>query len=90
MVDALKRRFGNPQKIIDAYYRNHLHLPVATNQIGSLRQTYGAIERNICSFEDMKENVNHRHFVALISKKIPQKVLYQLYMLKPDGESRKF
>ena len=34
----------------------------------------------------MGEDINHRHFVALISEKLPQKVLYQLYMLKAEGE----
>jgi len=52
----------------------------------SLRQTFDVIERNLCSLEAMGEDVNHHHFVALISEKLPQNVLYQLYMLKPDGE----
>ena len=86
VVDVLKRRFGNPQLIIDVHYRNLSHLAAATNQTVSLRQTYDAIERNLRSLAAMGEDVNHRHFVALISEKLPQKVLYQLYMLKPDGE----
>ena len=68
VVDVLKHRFGNLQIIINAYYRNLSHLPVATNQVGSSRQTYDVIECNVCSLEAMKENVNHRHFVALISE----------------------
>ena len=86
VVDVLKRRFGNPQLIIDAHYRNLSHLPVATNNTGSLRQTYDAIERSLRSLEALGENVDHRHFVAMISEKLPQKVMYQLYMLKPDGD----
>ena len=86
VVDVLKRRFGNPQLIIDAHYRNLSHLPAATNQTSSLRQCYDSIERHLRSLEAMGESVNHRHFVALISEKLPQKVLYQLYMLKADGE----
>ena len=86
VVDVLKRRFGNPPVIIDAHYRSLSHIPVATNQPGSLRQTYDAMECSLCSLEALGENVDHRHFVALISEKLPQKVLYQLYMLKPDGE----
>ena len=34
----------------------------------------------------MGEDVNHRHFVALITEKLPQRVLYQLYMQKDDNE----
>ena len=34
----------------------------------------------------MGEDVNHRHFIALISEKLPQRVLYQLYMLKAEDE----
>lgn len=86
VVDVLKRRFGNSQLIIDSHYRNLSHLPVATNHTVSLRQTYDAIERSLRSLEALGENVDHRHFVAMISEKLPQKVMYQLYMLKPDGE----
>ena len=38
------------------------------------------------SLEAVGENVNHRYFVAIISEKLPQKVLYQLYMQKGDKE----
>ena len=86
VVDVLKRRFGNSQLIIDSHYRNLSHLPVATNHTVSLRQTYDAIERSLRSLEALGENVDHRHFVAMISEKLPQKVMYQLYMLNPDGE----
>ena len=86
VVDVLKRRFGNPQLIIDAHYRSLSHLPAATNQTGSLRQCFDAIERHLRSLEAIGENINHRYFVALISEKLPQKVLYQLYMLKNDDE----
>ena len=83
VVDVLKRRFGNTQLIIDAHYRNLSHLATDTNQTTSLRQIYDAIERNL---EAMGEDINHCHFVALITEKLPQKVLYQLYMLKAEGE----
>ena len=82
VVDVLKKRFGNKQVVIDSYYHNLSHLPVATNQAISLRQCYDAIERNLRSPEAVGEDVNHRHFIALISEKLPQRVLYQLYMLK--------
>ena len=86
VVDVLKKRFGNKQVIIDSYYHNLSHLPVATNQASSLRQCYDAIERNLRSLEAVGEDVNHRHFIALISEKLPQRVLYQLYMLKAEDE----
>ena len=81
VVDVLKKRFGNKQLVIDAYYHNLSQLPPATNQVSSLRQCYDTIERNLRSLEAIGEDVNHRHFIALISEKLPQKVLYQLYML---------
>ena len=86
VVDVLKQRFGNPQLIVDAHYRSLSHLPMATNQTASLRQCYDAMERHLRSLEAVGENVNHRYFVAIISEKLPQKVLYQLYMLKGDNE----
>ena len=72
--------------IIDAHYRSLSHLSPATNQVGKLRQCYDAIERHLRSLEAVGEDVNHRHFVALISEKLPQRVLYQLYMQKADTE----
>ena len=74
VVDVLKKRFGNKQVVIDSYYHNLSHLPVATNQASSLRQCYDAIERNLRSLEAIGEDVNHRHFIALISEKLPQRV----------------
>ena len=32
----------------------------------------------------MGENIEHHHFVALITEKLPQKVIYQLYMMKGE------
>ena len=71
VVDVLKRRFGNPQLIIDAHYCNLSHLAAATNQTVSLRQTHDTIECNLCSLAAMGEDINHCHFVALISEKLP-------------------
>jgi len=34
--------------------------------------------------EALGENVEHRHFVALITEKLPQIVLYHLYMMKGE------
>jgi len=85
VVDVLKRRFGNPQLIIDAHYHSLSHLPAAINQTVSLKQCFDTIEQHLRSLEAIGEDVNHRHFVALITEKLPQKVLYQLYMMKGDG-----
>ena len=82
----LKKRFGNKQLVIDAYYHNLSHLPPASNQVSSLRQCYNTIERNPRSLEAIREGTSHQYFIALISEKFPQKVLYQLYMLQEDGE----
>jgi len=38
------------------------------------------------SLEAVGENVNRRYFASLISDKLPQKVLYQLYILKGDNK----
>ena len=84
VVDVLKQRFGNPQLIIDAHYRTLSHLPAATNQSGKLRQCYDAMECHLRSLEALDENTEHCHFVALITEKLPQKVLYLLYMMKGE------
>lgn len=84
VVDVLKQRFGNPQLIVDAHYRSLSHLPAGTNQSGKLRQCYDAMECHLRSLEALGENVEHRHFVALITEKLPQRVLYQLYMMKGE------
>jgi len=57
---------------------------VATKQASTLHQYYDTIERNLRSLEAIGEYINHWHFIALISEKLPQRVLYQLYMLKAE------
>ena len=42
------------------------------------------MECHLRSLEALGENIEHRHFVALITEKLPQKVLYQLYMMKGE------
>ena len=86
VIDVLKKRFGNQQLIINAHYCSLSHLPPATNHIGKLRHCYDTIERHLRSLEAIGENINHRHFIALILEKLPQRVRYQLYIQKPDGE----
>ena len=54
--------------------------------MSSVHQCYDTIERNLRSLEAVGEDVNHRHFIALISEKLSQKVLYQLYMLQEEGK----
>ena len=44
IVDVLKKRFGNKQLVIDAYYHNLSQLQPATNHVSSLRQCYDTIE----------------------------------------------
>ena len=84
VVDVLKKRFGNAQLIIDGHYRSLAHLPAATNQSGKLKQCYDTMECHLRSLEALGENIEHCHFVALITEKLPQKVLYQLYMMKGE------
>ena len=59
---------------------------MVTKKTASLRQCYDAIGHYLRSLEAVGENVNRRYFVVLISEKLPQKVLHQLYMLKGDNE----
>ena len=61
VVDMLKQRFGNTQLIINAHYRSLSNLPMATNQITSLRQCFDTIQWYLRSLEAVRENVNHRH-----------------------------
>ena len=75
-VQRFGKRFGNKQVVIDSYYHNLSHLPMATNQVSSLRQCYDTIERNLRSLETIKEDVNHRHFIAKASAKSALPALY--------------
>ena len=77
VVDILKMRFGNKQLIIDAHYRSLSYLPAATDQVIKLRSCYDSIECHLRSLDAIGENVNHRHFIALIFEKLPQKVRCQ-------------
>ena len=86
VIDILKKRFGNKQLIIDAHYRSLSHLSPATNQVTKLRSCYDNIEHHLQSLDAIGENVNHRHFIALIFEKLPQRVRCQLYMQKPEDE----
>ena len=86
VIDVLKRRFGNQQLIIDAHYHSLSRLPPAANQGVKLHHCYDNIERHLRSLEAIGESVNHRHFIALIFDKLPQRVRYQLFMQKPEGE----
>ena len=86
VVDMLKKRFGNQQLIVDAHYRSLSNISPATNQVSKLRQCYDTIECHLRSLEAVGEQVDHRHFVALILEKLPQKVCCQLYMQKPEDE----
>ena len=86
VVDVLKKKFGRPQIIVDAQYRSLSHLPPAINHVSQLRHCYDTIECHLRSLQAIGENIDHRHFVALILEKLPQKVRYQLYMRKPEDE----
>ena len=82
VVDVLKRRFGRPQIIVDAHYHSLSHLPPAKNHVAQLRYCYDTIECHLRSLQAIGENIDHRHFIALIL----EKVHYQLYMQKPEDE----
>ena len=88
VADVLKKRFGNKQSVIDAYYHNLSHLPPATNQMSSLHLCYGTIEPNLRSLNAIGEGVNFQCFITLIDEKLPQKVLYQLHMLQEEVKNR--
>ena len=73
VIDVLKR-FGNQQLIINTHYCSFSHLPPATNHIGKFCHCYDTIEHQLQSLEAIVENINHRHFIALILEKLPQRV----------------
>ena len=87
VIDVLKRRFGTPQLIFDTHYRSLSHHPPTKNNVAQLRHCFVTIECHLRSFHAIiGKNIDHRHFISLILEKLPQKVRYQLHMLKPEDK----
>ena len=67
--------------IFDDHYRSLSYLPPATNEVRKVENaTYDVTECHLHSLEAIGNDVNHCHFVALISVKFPQNALSQLHI----------
>ena len=87
-VDILKRRFGNPQEIVDLHYNQLINMQSATNKVCSLRYLSDKVERHLRELEVLHQVINQDVFVSIIRSKLPDDVLLQLEIQK--GPSKKW
>ena len=86
-VDILKRRFGNPQEIVDLHYNQLINMQSATNKVCSLRYLSDEVERHLRELEVLHQVINQDVFVSIIRSKLPDDVLLQLEIQKgPSGK----
>ncbi|XP_052762257.1 uncharacterized protein LOC128204895 [Mya arenaria] len=77
-VDILRKRFGNPQEIVDQHYHKLVNLSPATNKVSSLREFLDNIERHLRCLEMLNQNINQDVFVSIVKSKLPEDVLLQI------------
>ena len=85
-VDILKRRFGNPQEIVDLHYNQLINMQSATNKVCSLRYLSDEVERHLRELEVLHQVINQDVFVSIIRSKLPDDVLLQLEIQKGPSE----
>ena len=62
-VDILKRRFENPQEIVDMHYNQLINRQSATNKVSSLRYLSDKVERHLRELEVLYQVINQDVFV---------------------------
>ena len=85
-ITLLQKRYGDPQIIINAHYKELMDLSESPNQTSKLRQTFDIIERHLRSLQVLGEDINHKHFVSMIQAKLPKPVKLQLQLHKKPEE----
>lgn len=85
-ADILKRRFGNPQEIVDMHYNQLINMQSATNKVSSLRYLSDKVERHLRDLEVLHQVINQDVFVSIIRSKLPDDVLLQLEIQKGPSE----
>ena len=75
-LQVLKRRFGQPHKIIDAYMQNLINLPSPTSDIKELKDFYDGMENYIRGLESMGQSYESYGslLVPIILNKIPESI----------------
>ena len=74
--ELLKERFGDQQTVINSHYAELMNLTSASNNTRSLRFHYDQIEKNLRSFDVLKQDINQDIFISIVTSKIPRAFLY--------------
>ena len=85
--EALKERFGNPQRAISKHLSAFLEVPAADNTIERLQDMYDQCEVHIRSWVALKmeEETFGRVFVEIILQKLPSEVKTALHLKNGAG-----
>ena len=87
-ITLLQERSGKKQMVLDAHYTHLMDLAQASNNTGSLRATYDAVEKHLRSLQSLGEDdIHHRQIISIIRTKLPTVVISRLEKQKdPDEE----
>ena len=81
-VTLLKDRFGHKQSVINCHYTGLINVPPAVKTSKGLRILYDEAEKHLRSLEALKQDINQKVFISIITSKIPKNVLVQLEIQK--------
>ena len=68
VVDILRKRFGDKQRIIDAHYRALMELPAASTSC-SLKSVSDTIEKHFRCLEALQQNTEQPVFVSMLTSR---------------------
>ena len=86
-ITLLQERSGKKQMVLDAHYTHLIDLAQASNNTGSLRATYDAVEKHLRSLQSLGDDIHHRQIISIIRTKLPTVVISRLEKQKdPDEE----
>ena len=76
-IDLLRKRYGNPQVLINAYMKTFVQLnPVKMDDVEGLRRLYNQIETSVRNLKTLNVNTNSYGslLVPLLNEKIPNDI----------------
>lgn len=83
-INALQRRYGSIDALIDAHYTALNNIQQAENHSASCRTTLDTIDRHLLALDKLGEPVNGNNLRALILGKFPEDVIYEHHLLCLD------